>query len=579
MAYPPVTSPPVLVLAAPWPPVPNGIADYAATITPYLARHFKTVLIVDDYAPEPPSDLGDRRRYSEYLAAGGIPGAIHLYQIGNNKDCTWMLSMMEQFPGVSVVHDLSLNHLFKLWAQEIDDWEARITAPMMEAYGSSGFIIARGFIDHKYRLKSFDQEIDFLPWVARKSLGLISHSQTGAQILAGHSKGNTYVAHVPHFVSVLDDPKRSSHNRQMIRRKHGIARDRFVLTMLGFMSRRKQVERILRAMRSAMNENPCFDLLIAGREDPSINLQQSAREHGLEGRVKQAGYVSDDDLGAYIDASDLILSLRYPTQYEASGIVCRALGRGAVCVVPREGWFDELPSRAVFKVSHSEDPEDLKMILLAAATNPDLIQQRSQFAKQLAREQFSLEQASNLYRDLLGRVVEDHQHAVPAPGKERTSKSEIVYLPCDSYSGAFTTDGESKSLLKLHIPYTEGVDQNLFIRELLQKQVQQNGAACLDLLVCETPLNVGSSSINATIEAASTAIRQGGAILIPIDRRSRGIMVDLTGLKPAARVSSKATSVFARHGIFPQTISTPASGQDETILFSGRKVATTQELS
>jgi len=81
---------------------------------------------------------------------------------------------------------------------------------------------------------------------------------------------------------------------------------------------------------------------------------------GIGSNVKFHGRLSDERFKKLLSEMDLLISLRYPTMGETSGVVTRALQMGIPVIVNDIGWYSELPDFAD-KVS----VEDMQCELLA----------------------------------------------------------------------------------------------------------------------------------------------------------------------------------------------------------------------
>ena len=60
--------------------------------------------------------------------------------------------------------------------------------------------------------------------------------------------------------------------------------------------------------------------------------------------------MDEERLWSLLAATDVSVSLRYPTMGETSGVVVRALSLGRPLVVSDVGWFSELPDEVALKV-------------------------------------------------------------------------------------------------------------------------------------------------------------------------------------------------------------------------------------
>ena len=110
-------------------------------------------------------------------------------------------------------------------------------------------------------------------------------------------------------------------------------------------------EPILQALAVVRRYQPDVRLLLVGQAMPHFDAMAAARALGVADLVVIAGFVDTDDLPAYLAASDVVLSLRWPSAHETSASWLRAkasaarrmTGRGARSVSPRTS-FTARPS-------------------------------------------------------------------------------------------------------------------------------------------------------------------------------------------------------------------------------------------
>ena len=90
-------------------------------------------------------------------------------------------------------------------------------------------------------------------------------------------------------------------------------------------------------------------------------------------------------------ATDVCVSLRYPTMGETSGVAVRALSLGRPLVVSDIGWFADLPDEVALKVPVG----DAEVVVLAAtlerlAREPELREEMGAAARALAEGEHAL---------------------------------------------------------------------------------------------------------------------------------------------------------------------------------------------
>ncbi|MDD4311039.1 MAG: hypothetical protein PHW41_00995, partial [Eubacteriales bacterium] len=78
------------------------------------------------------------------------------------------------------------------------------------------------------------------------------------------------------------------------------------------------------------------------------------KKNQLEDYVTITGYVGLDEFTRYIDATDICVNLRYPSNGETSGSLMRTLAKGKCVMVNDVGSFCEIPDQCCVKLPSPE---------------------------------------------------------------------------------------------------------------------------------------------------------------------------------------------------------------------------------
>src|SRR5512139_2079327 len=107
-----------LAYFSPLNPVPSGISDYSEDLLPYLAAYADIDLFIDEGYKPTNADIVEHfrilpaKRYAPMLRRPGYDAT--LYHVGNSPAHDYILTSLEQHPGVVVLHDFVIHHLV-LW--------------------------------------------------------------------------------------------------------------------------------------------------------------------------------------------------------------------------------------------------------------------------------------------------------------------------------------------------------------------------------------------------------------------------------------------------------------------------------
>ena len=195
--------------------------------------------------------------------------------------------------------------------------------------------------------------------------------------------------------------------------------DRFVVGCFGHLNPAKRLPQLLEAFALLRERVPEALLLLVGSFSPGLELELP------EGAVHH-GYVDEERLWSLLAATDVSVSLRYPTMGETSGVVVRALSLGRPLVVSDVGWFADLPDEVAVKVPVGGDEvEALAATLEGLARDPARREDMGAAARALAEGEHELERVAEAYTAALeeaagGEAVRDAVRAEVAAAAAET---------------------------------------------------------------------------------------------------------------------------------------------------------------
>lgn len=387
---------PELAVFCPLPPTRAGTADYCYEQLPALARDWNLRMVVESRAERAPPlpdgvravNLADWKR-----DAARDRRTPRLYHLANNIHHEYALRESLERPGIAVFHDVVLHHLVVEMTLARGK-ETEYEAFMVGDHGELGRHVARQ--RSRYVFTEYQQFLMPLNGPAiRASLGVIVHSKWAARrVQVRHPK--IPVQHVPmHFA-----PQRfsGSMDRAEARARLGIPADRVVFAMLGFVTPPKRLDLAIKALSRIRRKLPPFELLIVGEVRDPAGLARMVRSHGLDGVVRSTGWVSLEEFHRAIQASDVVINLRYPTAGETSATLIRALGEGRPAVVFNYASFADLPDSIAMKVDlDTNSTRGLEAALLRLGTEPALREALGQRARRYAATRWNLDRCGTLY--------------------------------------------------------------------------------------------------------------------------------------------------------------------------------------
>jgi glycosyltransferase involved in cell wall biosynthesis/SAM-dependent methyltransferase len=312
---------------SPLPPARSGIADYSAALLGPLAQ-----LADVEVFEQPPPDA--RLRDFDVL----------LYQMGNNAYHSGIYECALKHPGYVVMHEANLHHLHAERTIKRGNWDAYCAEVSWDGGPAAG-----AFAERVRRLE-VGPDYEGVPMLRRlleSAKGIIVHSDcVGAAVREGGYSGP--MTRIWHGAWIERDPTRRP-RRAEYRDKLGIAASTPLLGIFGFLKPYKRIAEALRAFARVVRLNPQPRMILCGEAHPDLHLEALLRSLGLEEHVRVLGYLPAEDFHHYLEATDIVLNLRYPTVGESSGTLLRAFSMGKPVLVTDIGSFSEYPDEICLK--------------------------------------------------------------------------------------------------------------------------------------------------------------------------------------------------------------------------------------
>jgi glycosyltransferase involved in cell wall biosynthesis len=387
----------VYTLVTPWPPQPNGIADYAFE----LARHSATPITVVTQALNPTLPPGPVRVLSDRETEAGrcLARGPNVFHFGNNPDHVFAVPLFLRHGGVAVVHDATLHYLAECVDAVVPGF---FDAALTDEQPAHGVEITR-----LWRLPGFKrlldyQELKMLAWLG-SARAVVVHSRFAERIIGPRLPGMP-IHVVPHFAYPSAIGLDGLASRGLAARDAlDLGRDRFIVTTLGFVTANKQYEAVIRAilqMPPVSRRRVIF--VVAGQMRPQeYDLARVIAQLGAKDHVMLMGFLAEDRMRDILLASDLICNLRYPTFGESSGSLSRALGLGCGIVITDSGSYAELPPDTCFRIPAKADPStELAALFGALMSDPGILLGRRTAAQAHARDDLAPARIALRYEEI-----------------------------------------------------------------------------------------------------------------------------------------------------------------------------------
>ncbi|MBI2817104.1 MAG: glycosyltransferase [Acidobacteria bacterium] len=339
-----------LAFFSPLAPKPSGITDYSQALLPHLAEHCETLdVFIDDY--EPAFSCSNQhlaiRNYREFEPAyeRGRYDTV-LYQMGNNPFHVYMYELALRIPGIVVMHEFNLHHLFAHVTVAREDWDTYLRE--MEYNGGAPAVerakhAQAGLGDLDYNGIPMNRRL------LEQTRGIIVHSDYVGNLVreAGFRRD---VTKIPHGVDTGQLEVAAS--RTLVAELTGFRLDdsTTLFGIFGFLKPYKRVREALRAFARVRERRPNIKMILVGEEHPTYPLRPLINELGISDDVRIVGYVPLDVFTSCIGGCDICINLRRPTVGETSGSLLRLLALGKPTLISEIGAFLEIPEDAAIRI-------------------------------------------------------------------------------------------------------------------------------------------------------------------------------------------------------------------------------------
>jgi glycosyltransferase involved in cell wall biosynthesis len=344
-----------LAVVTPLTPRASGVAHYSLDLLPYLAQEGDAeITLFTSATDDPPSEVKSRWTWRPVTDLPQVASEIDLiiYQMGNSPAHDFMAPSLSEYPGLVVLHDLSL-HAFYVRQATLMRRPAVYMRAFGFAYGITGLRTARRHL-REGTLVSYP---DYLlsERIAARSPGVIVHSQYADHLLSERCP----LARIWAVPMPMPLPKHVS--SEEARARLSLTPSSYLVAVFGVINKSKNPEAVLDAVRRLRAADIPAQVVFIGRENTSFQLAPEIEQRGLQDAVLRPGFVDDlETVNLWLSAADTAVGLRSQYWGETSASALRILANGLPLITDDIGSFAELPDSACLKIpSTASDPSEL----------------------------------------------------------------------------------------------------------------------------------------------------------------------------------------------------------------------------
>lgn len=415
---------------SPLSPIKSGISEYSEReLLPYLMKYCEIDLIIDKgYIPS--SEFIKKNfniiSYDKFENRYDVL----LYHMGNNPYHEYIYKTALKHPGVVVLHDPFLHHLqiHMTIAQHNQNEYRQI---MEYCLGSKGKKIADNALI-SYNWPQF--EYPLVKKLVDSSMATIVHSDYAKKTIFKETKKR--------FVKIIKMPIKlpSVSKNDDLRKKLKIPSNSIIISTFGHVGFYKRIDVVLKAFAKYLKTNPNAVFLIVGSfQDKKFEteIHKLQKELRISNKVIETGYVKN--LFPYIQISDIIIQLRYPTAGETSIITLQILGSGKPVLVSNVGSFPELDDDIVIKIN--VDKNEISSIvknLERLSTEKEYAHKFSTKSKRFIQQEHDPENIAYEFFDFLSYITKKDKINFMAQVTDLIQNSEFKKISSENLDDVIT---------------------------------------------------------------------------------------------------------------------------------------------
>lgn len=398
-----------LAYVAPLPPERSGIAEYSAELLPELGRHYDIDVVAPQRTVSDPWVRANcRLRDIDWFREHADRYDRVIYHMGNSTYHSHVFALMEDIPGVVVLHDFYLSGL----VSHLESTGAYPAFWVAALYDSHGYpAVAQRFAG------SIGEVVTNFPCnlrVLRAAMNVIVHSDNSrnlARAWYGPAAADRWRL-IPHMRTAVKNIERTKARLAL-----GMAEDSFVVCSFGLLGPSKLNERLLSAwLASSAAGDPNGVLVFVGENasgDYGAALLATIAASPARHRIKITGWADTDLYRQYLAAADVGVQLRKLSRGETSGTVLDCMNYGVATIVNEHGSLADFPDDAVVKLADEFTDEALTAALQRMRDDPQARLRLGERSQSIIRTVHAPRRCGDMYHQAIEQAYHDNARGTP----------------------------------------------------------------------------------------------------------------------------------------------------------------------
>jgi glycosyltransferase involved in cell wall biosynthesis len=383
---------------SPLPPAKTGIAHTTEILMPVLRKWAEITLWTDQLKwDESIEQWATVRRFDpEELGCRVLNNAeITFFNIGNNSlfhSAIWRAS--QRFKGVTILHDVRLQHFFESYYRTGRHDRAGYVMEMQRYYGETGRHAAEALWSGQCTIDEVAKHFPLTELALRNSLGVVVHTRPAFEEIKQMGRWPVGYLALPAAVRAACPLEQRAESRPP-----------YKIIMFGHMGTNRRVESVLAAMAGLAQRNQ-FRLDIFGDLRDENLIRSKTLSLNLEEIVHVHGFVAEEVLRGALAAADLGINLRNPTMGEASASQLQLWEHCLPVLVSPVGFYVDFPADTMAFVRPESEIEDIQSHLRDFLAQPRRFREMGMRGRKLVEKHHTPEAYVEGLLQMAGRARE-----------------------------------------------------------------------------------------------------------------------------------------------------------------------------
>ncbi len=311
-----------------------------------------------------------------------------------------IIEVSRRHPGIAILHDFVMHHLFAGYYLEHLKSAPLYVQAMERLYGRRGKRAAvESLSSTGPPVWETDAVVNYpmFELVTGTAWGVITHSEFLKKHVEDSFAGPVRKISLPYTID--------RQSPLMSRQELGLGENDLLIVTVGHANRNKRITSAIEAIGQLDRNHNSIQYVIAGpcARDYRRDLENMIVQNGLEGVVRIAGEVSDQELRSYLSHADICVNLRWPAIEGASASAIEEMLFGKPLIVGNVGFYAELPENSVVRID-PQSVEQLRDALRRLASCPEERARRGAAAREYAEREFRSDSYARELIAFLGEV-------------------------------------------------------------------------------------------------------------------------------------------------------------------------------